>query len=89
MDPDLGYLMKVVEEYKYRLTDGEYLEICNALKNAHHKIKGRNRENFVRRIRKVGFRFGSSYFFASSCFVFAVILSGLKKLLYGHPKHLV
>jgi len=47
MDPDLGYLMKVVEEYKYRLTDGEYLEICNALKNAHHKIKGRNRENFV------------------------------------------
>ncbi len=52
MDPDLGYLLKVVEEYKYRLTDGEYLEICNALKNAHHKIKGRKRENFVRRIRK-------------------------------------
>ena len=52
MDPDLGYLMKVVEEYKYRLTDGEYLEICNALKNAHDKIKGRNRENIVRRIRK-------------------------------------
>ena len=52
MDPDLGYLMKVVEEYKHRLTDGEYLEICNALKNAHHKIKGQNRENFVRRIRK-------------------------------------
>ena len=52
MDPDLGYIMKVVEEYKHRLTDGEYLEICNALKNAHHKIKGQNRENFVRRIRK-------------------------------------
>ena len=52
MDPDLGYLIKVVEEYKYRLTDGEYLEICNALKNAHDKIKGRNRENIVRRIRK-------------------------------------
>ena len=52
MDPDLGYLLKVVEEYKYRLTDGEYLEICNALKNAHDKIKGRNRENIVRRIRK-------------------------------------
>ena len=52
MDPDLGYLMKVVEEYKYSLADGEYLQICNALKNAHHKIKDRNRENFVRRIRK-------------------------------------
>ena len=38
MDPDLGYLMKVVEEYKYRLTDGEYLEILDINKNPIAKI---------------------------------------------------